>query len=170
MYICACLHIGVETSRNESYVRISTMAENGLIVIQTKNITLPLFSTKRHLWHVGRQLAVVLLYTRWLPGFARVPYYAPSPCHMHPGHNCRHIKSCHPPDKQYTEYIIYTCSLFFICTALIRIHPLNFPSLAPSLPRSIPPPLASSLPPCLVPPFLARQLNQPSLPNPPFLH
>ena len=23
-----------------------------------------------------------LIYTRWLPGFARVPYYAPSPCHM----------------------------------------------------------------------------------------
>ena len=22
--------------------------------------------------------------TRWLPGFARVPNYAPSPCHMHP--------------------------------------------------------------------------------------
>ena len=31
--------------RNESYVRISTEAENGLIVIQIKNITLPLFST-----------------------------------------------------------------------------------------------------------------------------
>ena len=51
---------------------------------------------------------------RWLPGFARVPY-APSPCHMHPVHNCHHIKSCHPPDKQYikthhnTEFIIYTC-------------------------------------------------------------
>ena len=52
---------------------------------------------------------------RWLPGFARVPYYAPSPCHIHPCHNCHHIKSCHPPDKQYTEFIIYTCSLFFIC-------------------------------------------------------
>ena len=38
-------NISVETSRNESYVRISTAAENGLIVIQTKNITLPLFST-----------------------------------------------------------------------------------------------------------------------------
>ena len=34
----------VGTSRNESYVRISTGAENGLIVIQPKNITLPLFS------------------------------------------------------------------------------------------------------------------------------
>ena len=33
----------------------------------------------------------VLLCTRWLPGFARVPYYAPSPCHMHPCHNCHHI-------------------------------------------------------------------------------
>ena len=52
----------LQTSRNESYVRISIAAENGLIVIQTKNITLPLFFHKRHLWHVGRQLAVVLLY------------------------------------------------------------------------------------------------------------
>ena len=25
----------------------------------------------------------VLYITRWLPGFARVPNYAPSPCHMH---------------------------------------------------------------------------------------
>ena len=99
-----------------------------------------------------------LLYsTRWLPGFALVPYYAPSPCHMHPGHNCCHIKSCHPPDKQYTEFIIDTCSLVFICrrlitkyqwqgphcgmvceycilvSAFLRIHPLKFPSLAPSL-------------------------------------
>ena len=24
-----------------------------------------------------------LFNTRWLPGFARVPYYAPSPCHMY---------------------------------------------------------------------------------------
>ena len=58
---------------------------------------------------------IILYYTRWLRGFARVPYYAPNPCHIHPGHNCRHIKSCHPSDKQYTGFIIYTCSLFFIC-------------------------------------------------------
>ena len=58
------LSICVGTSRNESYVRISTAAENGLLVIQTKNITLgpTTFFHKRHLWHVGRQLAVVLLY------------------------------------------------------------------------------------------------------------
>ena len=30
-------------------------------------------------------------------------------------HNCHDIKLCHPPDKQYTEFRIYTCSLFFIC-------------------------------------------------------
>ena len=24
-----------------------------------------------------------LYHTRWLPGFARVPHYAPSPCHMY---------------------------------------------------------------------------------------
>ena len=29
--------------------------------------------------------------TSLLPGFARVPYYAPIPCHMHPLHNCNHI-------------------------------------------------------------------------------
>ena len=71
-----------------------------------------------------------------------------------------------------TEFIIYTCSLFFIyntkvsmaraalwdglwlycilASALLRIPRLKFPSLpcslAPSLPRSIPPPFASSLP------------------------
>ena len=58
--------------------------------------------------------------TRWLPGFARGHYlctesmpYAPMPSFT--GH---HIKSCHPADKQYTEFIMYTngtCSLFFIC-------------------------------------------------------
>ena len=41
---------------------------------------------------------------------------------MHPVHYyCHHIKSCHPHVKQYlmthhkTEFIMYTCSLFFIC-------------------------------------------------------
>ena len=32
--------------------------------------------------------------TSWLPGFARVPCYAPIPCHMHPLHNCHHTKLC----------------------------------------------------------------------------
>ena len=27
---------------------------------------------------------------------------------------CHHVKSCHPSDKQYTEFIIYTCSRFLI--------------------------------------------------------
>ena len=27
-------------------------------------------------------LFIYLFSTRWLPGFARVPHYAPSPCHM----------------------------------------------------------------------------------------
>ena len=55
------------------------------------------------------------------PGFARVPYayYAPSTCHMHPVHNCHHIKSCHRPVKQYitmhhnTEYI-YQFTIFHL--------------------------------------------------------
>ena len=50
MWIVYCIVVNrlcniVEPSRNESYVRISTVAENGLLVIQTKNVTLPLFST-----------------------------------------------------------------------------------------------------------------------------
>ena len=43
-----------------------------------------------------------LSYTRWLPDFARVPYYAPSPRHMHTVINCHQIKSLRPPVKQYT--------------------------------------------------------------------
>ena len=77
------------------------------------------------LYNHDMNLCTHLYSTRWLPGFARVPYYAPSPCHMHPVHNCQHIKACHPPDKQYimtyhnTEFIIYTCSLFFICNTKV---------------------------------------------------
>ena len=84
---------------------------------------------------------------------------------------CHHIKSCHPSVKQYimthhnTEFIIYTCSLFFICntkvswarpalwdglwiycmlaSAHLRILPLIFPSF-PNAP-SLPPFLAQSL-------------------------
>ena len=139
--------------------------------------------------------STTLSVTRWLPGFARVPYYAPSPCHKHPGHNCHHIKSCHPPDKQSTGFIIYTCSLFFICnnkvskaraalwddlwiycilaSALLRIPPLKFPSMAPSI---APPPFlglnpssAHFLPPAVHAssrPFLARSLHQPFLHQP----
>ena len=67
---------------------------------------------------------VVVLFI-WLPGFALVPYYAPSPCHMHTVHNCHHIESFHPPVKQYTtthrntEFKYYTCSLFFICNTKV---------------------------------------------------
>ena len=90
--------------------------------------------------------------------------------------NCHHIKSFHPPVKQYTtthhntEFKYYTCSLFFIsntkvsraalwvvlcsvwcilASVLIRIHPLKFPYLprtSPLLRCTLPPPLASSLP------------------------
>ena len=97
---------------------------------------------------------------------------------MHPVHNCHHIKSCHPPVKQYimmhhnTAFVIYTCSLFFICNTKVsrpratlwndflnfvnilytglcppRETPLKFSSLpcspSPLLPRF----LAQSLPP-----------------------
>ena len=102
------------------------------------------------------------------------------------------IHPCHPPDKQYTEFIIYTCSLFFICNnkvAMARARcgigcvnilytqdtslDVSFHcSLAPSYPRAIHPPLASSLPPPMprpVPSSLVPIINPPSI-NPPFLH
>ena len=70
--------------------------------------------------------------TRWLPGFARVPNYAPSPCHMHPVHNCHHIKSYHPPVKQCdvitthhnTEFIIlyYTHSTLVVAIPKSQAH------------------------------------------------
>ena len=131
--------------------------------------------------------ALDLSLTRWLPGFARVPYYERSPCHMYPVHNCHHIKSCHPPDKQYikthhnTEFIIYTCSLFFICTKVSRARaalwdvceytvywpvpssgylPWKFPSLpCPPLPSLPSPPLPS-------PPLPSPPLPSPPLPSP----
>ena len=125
---------------------------------------------------------MLLYYARWLPGFARVPYYAPSPCHMHTVHNCHHIKSFHPPVKQYitthhnTEFKYYTCSLFFIsntkvsraraalwvvlcnvdcilASVLVRVHPSKFPSL----PISLPPSLLSLAP--FLPPSSARFLT-----------
>ena len=129
----------------------------------------------------------MLYLTRWLPGFARVPHYAPSPCHIHPRHNCHHIKSCHPPDKQYTQFIIYTCSLFFICNnkvPMARAHcgigceytvysgylPWSFISLLPcSILSSRNPSPARFLPPAAhASPrsFLACSHHQPSLPQP----
>ena len=123
--------------------------------------------------------------TRWLPGFARVPYYAPSPCHMHPFHNCHHIKSCHPPEKQYTVIPVHYFSFvitkykwqgprcgmvceYILASALLRIPPLKFPTLLPcSLPSSLNPPSARFLPPAVHAsscPFLAHSLHQPSLP------
>ena len=104
---------------------------------------------------------------------------------MHPVHNCHHIKSCHPPDKQYikthhnTEFIIYTCSLFLICNTKVSMRcgmvceyllysgqcPPQDTSLEVSLPRSTPSP--RFLPPAVHAssrPFLARSLHQPSLP------
>ena len=62
--------------------------------------------------HSATVLNSVLLSTSYLPGFARVRYYAPIPRHMHPVHNCHLIKWCPPPVKQYitmhcnTEFIV----------------------------------------------------------------
>ena len=42
---------------------------------------LPNYGNVVRLWMTSVSFA--LYYSRWLPGFARVPYYAPSPCHMY---------------------------------------------------------------------------------------
>ena len=133
----------------------------------------------------------ILIYSV-LDGFARVPYYAPSPCHMHPGHNCHmhpghnchHKKSCYPPDTQYTEFIItkyqwkvvgWFVNILFTgqCppqdTSLEVSFPCSRPSsLNPSSVRFLPPAIhASSRP------FLIRSLYQTSLPQPslpPLMH
>ena len=52
-----------EKARNESYIPIFGTAENGLKVIQAKNIIITSFFHNNHLWHIGRQLAVVLLFS-----------------------------------------------------------------------------------------------------------
>ena len=106
---------------------------------------------------------------------------------MHPVHNCHHIKSCHPPDKQYikthnnTEFIIYTCSLFLIfntkvsraraalwdglwiycilASSLLGIPPVKFAVLpSPALPALPSPPIPAT--PLPSPPA-------PALPSPP---
>ena len=95
---------------------------------------------------------------------------------MHPVHNCHHIKSCHPPVKQYitthhnTEFIGLPacrpntkvsrararCGLFMHCilAIIIRISWSLPPFLAPLLPHSLTPPL----PPPLLPPSIAPLL------------
>ena len=153
---------------------MSTIFHHGITNIIHALSFLPLpciiYYVLKHIWGLltAAQAGVSqlqILLTRWLPGFARVPYYAPSPCHMHTVHNCHHIKSFHPPVKQYTtthhntEVKYFTCAIFFICntkvsraraalwvvlcnvycilaSVLIRVPPLKFPSLSPFLPRS----------------------------------
>ena len=116
--------------------------------------------------HHKTNCSIQICYTRWLPGFARVPYayYAPSTCHMHPFHNCHHIKSCHRPVKQYitthhnTEFIYQFTIFYLLYQVLLRSIPASlarFPhsSLAPLFARLLPP---FPLPPSsarLVPPF-----------------
>ena len=58
-------------------------------------------------------------------GFARVPYHAPIPCHMHTFLNCHHIQSCYPPVKQYipthhTTEFIYPFTIFYFKVAMAR--------------------------------------------------
>ena len=115
----------------------------------------------------------------------RVPYYAPSPCHMHPVHNCHHIQSCHPPVKQYimthhnTEFIMYTCPVHYFSFVIPNYQGQGqgprcgmvceytvYWSVPSSgyLPWSFPPSLAPLLPIFLAQSFI-RSLLPPSFPR-----
>ena len=105
---------------------------------------------------------------------------------MHPVHSCHHIKACHPPVKQYImthhniEFIIYTCSLFFICNTKGRVvewfvnniivqasvqYMILYTGLCPPRGTSLEvffPPL---LPFPLLPPFLCQTISRSLLPS-----
>ena len=44
------------------------------------------------MFHCVWFVSLCILHTSWLPGFVRIPHYAPTPCYIHPLHNCHHIK------------------------------------------------------------------------------
>ena len=118
---------------------------------------------------------------KWLDGYPAslgIPN-APSPCHMHPVHNCHHIKSCHPPVKQCnvitthhnTEFTIYyTRSPFLVviptsqgqgphCGLFCALYTVYRPvSSSGYLPWNFPPSLAPLFPPSLPPSSLAPSI------------
>ena len=82
----------------------------------------------------------LLSHTRWLPGFARVPHYAPS------------------------VNILYTQDTYLEVSFPFSFAP-SFPrAIPPPLASSLPPPMPRPVPSSIVP-----IINPPSL-NPPFLH
>ena len=120
---------------------------------------------------VWRTKLMIISTTRRLLGFARVPSnYTSSPFHMHPVHNCHHMKSCHPPVKQYitthhnTDLIYPFCNTKVamaraaLCVVLCTVyHTGQCPPQSTSLEVSFPPDLRSShAPPLLL--SLARLL------------
>ena len=154
---------------------------DGGIYVRLIKFSFPMFSGPVRLLFV---LLSPLFFTSWVPGFARVPYYAPIPCHdnifMHPV--CHHIKSCHRPVKQYitthhnTQYI-YPFTMF--CGLFCALYTVYWPvsssgtslevSLAISFPCSSPTlrcSLLSSLRPCLNPPSLSPLPLPPLVPSP----
>ena len=80
-----------------------------------------------YLLHLLTVFFLVLLFISRLPGFALVPYYAPTPCHMHPIYNCHHMK-WFPPSLSPS-----------LPPSLPFFHPSTRPSIRPSFPPFLPP-------------------------------
>ena len=174
------------------------------ILVSHLPITICVLFVRFHRYHIPFSMSdrssftysyrcIFLLTTRWLPVFARVPYYSPSPCHMHTVHNCHHITSFHPPVKQYitthhnTDYTrlqfcicninvamaraalcVVLCGVYCIHTSvLLRVPPLKFTSLPIFIPPALltcsSPSLRCSLPPPLAPTPLFPSLRPSSL-------
>ena len=138
-----------------------------------------------------------LYVTRWLPGFARVPYHAPRPCLIHTWRNCHHIRSFHPPVKQYITTlhnrayiveILYRLTIFnlwyqslkgkghVVCSFVhysILVSVLQGTSVEVSVPPYLPscdgPPLIAPLP-LSVAPSLLRSLPPSPLPLATYMH
>ena len=91
--------------------------------------------------------------------------YEPSTCHMHPVHNCHHIKSCHRPVKQYimtqsldaSQYRVYIPVHYF--SLVIPSPPQKYPCLPCSLPSLLPCSSIRSVAPSLPAPSFLRSLS-----------
>ena len=64
--ITICNEVAVRDTRNSTSANLLSLPYASLDILKNS------FAYEAHLYG-----------TRWLPGFARVPHYAPSPCHMY---------------------------------------------------------------------------------------